>query len=134
MALVTIQSATIPNWQGASDTVALFILVNASFTAATGTIYPATHRDHLPYGGRQSIGAFYLSAACTVSGNNLTIPAIELDSTEDSPDNPSATFSAVLWDTSVGQPIQPFGTFPAFALAPSPTPTSWAVIFEAETL
>ena len=129
---ITISSVTIPNWQGTSDSVSLLIYINGAFTAETGTLYPLTVSTGLPYGGHQSVGTFYQSFPCTVSSGTLTIPSITIDSTTDSPDNPAATYSAVLWDTTVGIPIQMFGTLAAWSLNSSPTSTTWAAIFTAE--
>jgi hypothetical protein len=72
-------------------------------------------------------GDFYIQSACTVSGNTLTIPAISLDSTTDSPDNPSARYSAFLVDTSTGDTIQAFGS--SFSLSPDSASTTWPAIF-----
>jgi hypothetical protein len=126
MALITIASVTIPGWQGNSSGVDLRIYTNESFTAATGTLYPQSVRQNLA-----SLGTFFQSSVCTVSGGSLTVPAITIDSTTDSPDNPDATYSAVLWDTTTNLPLQNFGTFASFALAPTPTSTTWAAIFTA---
>lgn len=146
MAQITIASVSIPNWQGANNGIALFIYVNSAFTSAGGTLYPATVERNLPYSGRVSSGTFYLSYPCTTAvssppsgtGEELTIPAITLDSSSDSPDNPGATYSAVLWDTANGCPVQQFGTTARWSLDPSygspvSTSTTWAEIFSTET-
>src|ERR1017187_6132181 len=125
MALITIASVTISGWQGNSTGVVLRVYTNASFTAATGTLYPKSNTL-----APQSIGTFFQSYGCTVSSGCLVIPAVIIDSTTDSVDNPDATFSAVLWDSESGQQIQPF--FSQFALNPSPTSTTWAAIFASE--
>ena len=127
MPLITIASVTIPGWQGNTAGVSLRIYANAPFTAESGTIYPQSVMTN-PI----SLGTFFQSYACTVASGALTIPAVELDSTVDSPDNPDATYSAVLWDGASGQPIQQFGTRSQFTLSPSPTSTTWAAIFTAE--
>lgn len=127
MPQITIASATIPGWQGNTSGVQLRIYANQSFTASSGTLYPQSNAN-----APASLGTFFQVYPCTVSGGGLVIPAVTLDSTTDSPDNPDATFSAVLFDTQSGKQIQPFGTFPSFPLNPTPTSTTWAAIFSAE--
>ena len=127
MASITIASVTIPGWQGNTSGVTLRIYANQSFTAASSTLYPKSIVCVNPIPG-----TFFQSYACSVSGGSLIVPAVTLDSTVDSPDNPNATFSAVLFDSLSGKQIQSFGTFAAFSLNPSPTPTTWAAIFAAE--
>jgi hypothetical protein len=135
MASISISSVTISGWQGNVSGVQLLIYTNQSFTAASGNIYPQSIRC-----SPASLGTFYQSYACVVTpvGSSpptlatITIPEVVLDSTVDSPDNPNATFSAVLWDSISGKQIQTFGTFSSFALNPSPTSTTWAAIFTAE--
>src|SRR5882762_6728165 len=114
MPLITISTATIPGWSGNTSGVALRIYTNADFTAQTGTIYPKS----IPANG--SLGTFFQSYACAVSGGSLTIPIVTLDSTVDSPDNPGASYAAMLWDTTTGKAIQPFGTFSKFSLLATP--------------
>jgi hypothetical protein len=126
MASIQIQSANISGWQGNSVGVQLRIYTNSSFTATSGNLYPQTVPNPA------SLGSFYQVYSCTVSGSTLTLPAVNLDSTTDSIDNPSATFSAVLWDSVSGKQIQQFGTESTFALAPSPTTTSWGNVFIAD--
>lgn len=128
MALVTIASATIPGWQGNTSGIVLRIYTNASFTAESGTLYPQSVRTN-----SASLGTFFQSYGCTVANGALTIPQIEIDSTADSPDNPDATYSAVLWDTTSGQPVQNFGTLASWQLTPSPTSTTWATIFTGQS-
>ncbi len=129
MPSITISSIAIPNWQGNASGISLYIYVNSSFTAESGTAYPATVQSHLPHSGLASVGTFFLSFPCTVSGTTLTTPSVTLDSTLDSPDNPNATYSAVLWDTVAGQPIQTFGTASEFVVPASPTTTTWEALF-----
>jgi hypothetical protein len=127
MASITIASVTIPGWQGNSSGVQLRIYTNQSFTAASGTIYPKSVTL-----APSSLGTFFQSYTCSVSAGSLIIPAVTLDSTVDSPDNPNASYSAVLFDSQSGKQIQSFGTFAAFSLNPSPTSTTWAAIFTAD--
>jgi len=127
MSLITITSITIPGWQGNTTGVSLRIYANSAFTAESGTIYPQTVLSN-----SASLGTFFQSYACTVSSGSLVIPEIEIDSTTDSPDNPSATYSAVLFDSTSGTPIQHIGSQCQFSLSPSPTSTTWAAIFATE--
>jgi hypothetical protein len=126
MAQITIASTSIPGWQGSSSGITLHIYTNAAFAAASGTLYPQTILSNAA-----SLGTFFLSFACTVSGGALVIPAITIDSTTDALDNPAATYTAVVWDTNAGMAVQPIGTF---YLLPSPTSTTWAAIFAAEAV
>jgi hypothetical protein len=129
MAVITIATITVPGWRGNQTGVSLRIYANADFTAEAGTFYPRSCIDN-----PASLGMFYTSVPCTFNGTNsgLVIPQIFLDSTTDSPDNPSATYSAVIWDGISGKKVQHFGTFTSFILAPSPTSTTWAAIFSLE--
>lgn len=127
MPLITIASVTVPGWQGNTSGVSLRIYANASFTAESGTLYPRS-----VLANPASLGTFFQSIACTVSDGALTIPEVQIDSTVDSPDNPDVTYSAVLFDSSSGKPIQSFGTDSQFTVSPSPTSTTWAAIFTAE--
>src|ERR1700761_6637248 len=105
MPLITITTVTIPGWQGNTTGVSLRIYVNGSFTSQSGTIYPQSVLTN-----PSSRGTFFQSFACTVTSGALTIPEVQLDSTVDSPDNPDATYSAVLWDGTSGMQIQSFAT------------------------
>jgi hypothetical protein len=127
MASISIASVTISGWQGNTSGVQLLIYTNQSFTSASGNIYPQSIRC-----APASLGTFYQTYTCTVSSGSLVIPAVTLDSTTDSPDNPDATFSAVLFDSTSGKQIQTFGTFSSFSLDPSPASTTWAAIFTSE--
>ena len=126
MPLITIASVTVPNWQGSASGVSLRVYANQSFTAQSGNIVPKSVLSNLA-----SLGTFFDSTACTVSAGSLTIPAVTLESTVDSPDEPGATYSAVLWDGASGQPIQTFGTQGSFPVQSTPTNTTWAAIFSA---
>ena len=128
MANVTIATISVPGWQGNSSGVSLRIYVNSSFTDAGGVLHQATAPGNL---GTASLGTFFATFPCTASSGSLVIPAIPLASTTDSPDNPDATYSAVLWDEASGKQIQPFGTFPSFSISPV-TSTTWPAIFAAE--
>jgi hypothetical protein len=128
MPSIAIAAVTIPNWSGNTSGISLRVYNNQNFLAQSGTLYPATVQNNLKAAG---LGTFFQSFACTVASGALTIPALALDSTADSPDNPAATYSAVFWDGASGQPIQPFGSAAAFSLSPAPTSTTWAAIFTA---
>lgn len=129
MPSISIASVTIPGWQGNTSGVSLRVYATDPFTAESGTIYPES-----VLANPASLGTFFQSYACTVTSGELVIPAVTLDSTTDSPDNPNATYAAVLWDGASGLPIQQFGTFPEFGIPPSPTSTTWAAIFAAEAI
>ena len=126
MAAITISSTALNGWQGNSTGVQLRIYTNSAFTASSGNVYPITQLTN-----PASLGQFYQAFNCTVSGTTMTIPSISLDSTSDSPDNPNATYSAVLFDSQSGQAIQSFGTTTQFTLLPTPTTTTWGAIFAA---
>jgi len=126
MASITISNIAIPNWQGNTQGVQLRVFTNGSFTASNGNVNPATFQSN-----PASLGTFFRTYTCSVSGSTLTVPTVTLDSTTDSIDNPSASYSAVLFDTNSGKPIQPFGTYTSFSLSPSPTSTTWGNIFAA---
>ena len=127
MAEVTIASETVPNWQGNTTGVTLRIYCNSDFTASDGTFVPKSIRSNWA-----GLGTFYESGACTVSSGSLVIPAVTLESTTDSLDNPTTTYSAVLWDSISGLPIQNFGTYACWSLASTPTSTTWGAVFVAE--
>jgi len=126
MASITIGNIAISGWQGNTNGVQLRIYTNGSFTATGGNLHPATVQDN-----PASLGTFFQTYTCTVSGSTLTVPTVTLDSTTDSPDNPSASYSAIFFDTSSGKQIQQFGTYSSFSISPSPTSTTWGNIFAA---
>jgi len=129
MAVISIASLTVPDWQGSASGVTLRIYNNDSFTTPGNTFHP---KSVVPTPNRPTAGTFYKELTCTVSSGVLTIPSFTIDSTTDSTDNPGATYSAALWDSQSGTPIQTFGTFAVFSINPSPTSTTWAAIFAAE--
>jgi hypothetical protein len=100
---------------------------NSAFTAQSGTFYPQSVLSN-----PASLGTFFQSYVCTVASGALTIPAVTLDSTQDSLDNPDASYSAVLWDNTSGKQIQGLGTWGSFTVPPTPTSTTWAAIFAAK--
>jgi len=125
MASITITGQTIANWFGNTTGIQIRVFVNSSFTANGGSHHPMTVQSN-----PASLGTFLAAVAdCTVSGTNLTIPSILLDSTTDSVDNPNASYSAVLFDTNSGKQIQSFGTYSTFTVTPTPTTTTWGNIF-----
>jgi hypothetical protein len=89
---VTVGATTTPWRWGTASTAYLLVYANAGFT-------PSTPRsvDYVRAGARGS-GNYYLAVACTVTGGTLTIPAFQIESTDDSPDNPKATYTFVLAD------------------------------------
>lgn len=127
MASITIASTTVNNWQGPTAGVVLNVYVNSSFAAASGNLYPQSVPSN-----PASLGTFYLSVPCTVSGNVLTIPTLTLDSTTDSTDNSSARYSAVFFDTLSQKAIQTFGQFGNFLVPATPTSTSWPTLAVAQ--
>jgi hypothetical protein len=127
MPLITIASVDIAGWQGNASGISLRIYANQSFTAQSGDIIPRS-----VLANPASLGTFFKSVACTVASGVLTIPAVTLDSTVDSTDNPDATYSAVFWDGTSNLPIQTFGHRGQFPVPVSPTPTTWAALFATE--
>jgi hypothetical protein len=128
MAQVTISSVTLSGWSGLTTGVALYVFCDDAFTGSDGAIVPKSVRENVKNG----LGAFYQSLGCTVNQGQLVIPSVTLESTTDSLDNSSATYSAVLWDQNSNQMIQQFGTFPSFPVSPAPVATTWAAIFSSE--
>jgi hypothetical protein len=128
MPLITIAAVTLPDWQGNATGISLLIYTNSEFTAQSGTIHAKSVRSNLA-----SLGTFFKSVPCTVDGTgDLVIPQLQLDSTVDSPDNPGATYSAVIFDATSGKPVQPFGTKECFEVPADPADTTWATIFTGE--
>lgn len=131
MASLNIATISIAGWQGNASGVSLRIYANSDFTDAAGGFHPRTVPANL---ATPSVGAFFQSIECTFSNGALVIPAVTLESTTDSPDNPDATYSAVLWDDASGKQIQKFGTFGSFAVPPALASLTWAAIFTAATV
>jgi hypothetical protein len=126
MASITIAAAAIYNWQLGSD-VQLRIYALESFYAADGFEVAAGN----PSEDADASSNFYGVVACTVSGSQLNIPSFTLESTTDSPTNPSARYGAYFY-TLEGQRIGPFGEFASFSLPSTPTSTTWGAIEEAQ--
>ncbi|HEY2467981.1 MAG TPA: hypothetical protein VGI45_09065 [Terracidiphilus sp.] len=126
MASITISNISLSSWQGNTFGVQLRIYTNGNFTANGGNLHQATIQSN-----PASLSTFFDVYNCTYSSGSLFVPAVTLDSTTDSPDNPSASYSAVLFDTNSGKQIQQFGTYNSFQLSPSPTTTTWGNIFAA---
>ena len=126
MALISIASTTIPNWNVGSD-VQLRIYPLQSFVAADGTIISAG----IPSEDTSQNENFYLLVDCTLVGTSLTIAACTLESTTDSQDNPSAEYGAYFFTTE-GQRICAFAEYAAFSLPASPTSTTWSAIAVAQ--
>lgn len=124
MAIVSIAATQLANWQGNSSGVALRIYANQSFTASDGTLVQRSRLEN-----PASLGTFFFAVACTVQSGELIVPAVQIEPTTDSTDHPDATYSAVLWDSTSGKPIQRFGSADSFAVAPGVT--TWSQIFAA---
>jgi hypothetical protein len=129
MPMITIGAVTLEDWHGNAAGIELVIYTNADFTAKSGKIHPKSLQSN-----PASLGSFYKAVACTVDDQaaTLTIPQVQLDSTVDSPDNPGATYSAVIFDTASGKPVQAFGTKASFTVSDDPANTTWATIFTGE--
>ena len=129
MPMITIAAVTLQDWQGNASGISLLIYTNADFTAQSGNIHPKSAQSN-----PASLGTFYKSVPCTADDQaaTLAIPQVQLDSTVDSPDNPGATYSAVIFDTVSGKPVQAFGTKESFDVPADPVNTSWATIFTGE--
>ena len=119
---VTIAATAVPNWQRDNDVV-LRIYALASFVAADGTeiVGGDTSMDS------SSNSNWFQSLACTITNNQMHIPAVTLPSTTDSVDNPQAAYCALLFTTE-GDLISPYGQFVRFVLPPLPASTTWAAI------
>ena len=128
MAQVTISSVTLSGWSGPTTGVALYIFANDAFTGSDGTLVQKT----VPKNVTSGLGTFFGSYSCSASNGALTIPQVQINSTDDSVDNPGATYSAVLWDQNSNQPIQTFGTLSTFVVPPSPVNTTWSALFTSE--
>jgi len=127
MPLITIAATNLNDWQGNTSGIFLLIYTNDDFTAQSGAIHPKSVREN-----PLSLGTFFHSVPCTVASGVLQIPQVQLDSTEDSPDNPGATYSAAIWDSASGKTVQSFGTKPSFTVPAAPASTSWSTIFTGE--
>lgn len=122
---VTIQAATLDNWQHAGTAAKLRIFALRTFKSAeglivTGAVNPATD--------------WYREINCTVGSRTdgtgatirtLSIPALELPSTTDS-DAPDVRYYA-LWADDAGRALQQWFGFEYFSL-PATSPTTWAAI------
>jgi len=86
-ATVTVNSVT-ANWSYGGTTARLKIYADVKFQTAGGAIV-------LP--GQAGLGNVYKEIVCTVSGNTLTIPSFQIDSTTDSTVT-AATYTFILFD------------------------------------
>ncbi len=85
---VTVEAQNTPDvWRLGGSTASLRISANQPFDTIDGQYIPK---------GRSASNDFYLEVDCTIVGNVLLIPAFEIDSTEDSPTNPAADYTATL--------------------------------------
>lgn len=97
-----VNSPTIYRWPG--STAFLRIYCNSAFFNSTGAF--------IGQGNAASVNSYYLQVLCTVVGNVLYIPSFQIDSTTDSPTNPAATYTAVLFTSNgarVGNFLANFG-------------------------
>lgn len=115
MATVTIASRSINGWHRPGAYLRIYVF--RSFKSADGKLVPQVWR-----------GKPYLAAEfqCSVSGDVLTIPAIELESTEDSDDR-SARYQAAFTDQDKRE-LDWWYEFREFKLPATPTSTTWAAI------
>jgi hypothetical protein len=122
MALISIASISIPNWDLTSD-VELRVYPLQSFIAADGSMIAAG----IPSEDSSQNDNFFQRVPCTLTGTTLAIAACALESTTDSQDNPSAQYGAYFF-TSEGQRLGTFAEFATFSLPPAPTSTTWNAI------
>ena len=91
MTNVLIAGQSFPGYNYGGTTAKIRIYPSEKFTASDGTIV----------GGATLLGnttGFFFTLNCTVANNVLTSPSISLPSTTDSMDEPSVTYTAVLFD------------------------------------
>lgn len=93
MSAITVSATAHPNYHGGGATATVKIFCDRSFLASDGTRV---------WKSRLGGPVWYLIIPCTVAGTTLNIPSFTIDSTEDS-DNPKATFSALLYNSSGNQ-------------------------------
>jgi hypothetical protein len=87
---VTVSSKALTNWRYGGTTAKLRIVLNQRIVTSDGEI-------RMP--GSINAGTWYKDVTCTVSGTTLTVPQIQyLDSTVNS-DTPTATYTAVFFDS-----------------------------------
>lgn len=88
---ITVSSYSVPNWQyGAPASVRIY--VNSTFIDSAGILHVAQATGGLN---------FYQSLTCSVSGTTVTLPSFTIASTTDSPTNPSATYSFILYSGTI---------------------------------
>jgi hypothetical protein len=126
MAVISIASATLANWELSNDVV-LRIYALESFVSADGDLNAAG----VPSQDATQNNNFFEQVTCTLSGTTLTIAACTLESTTDSLDNPSAKYGAYFF-TNEGQNLGAFGEFACFMLPAAPTSTTWEAIAVAQ--
>ncbi len=115
MSKVIVEAQISPSyWKLPGTTAKLRIRANESFDTYEGLYVPAS-----------SNGQLYLEVPCTVIGEELLIPSFEIDSTEDSPTNPHATYTAQLF-TERKKALEP--EFFANFRVPPTVNTSWTTL------
>jgi hypothetical protein len=115
MSQVTIEEYVQRDFQG-GDNIVLRIYALNSFLTSDSQLVQA---------GAPGSTFFYKEVVCSLSGTDLTIPELVLDSTTDSLSvPPAAQYSAWFHKTS-GDAVAPFGSFTSFVLTPTPSPTTW---------
>ena len=124
------------------------LTISTAYAGATGsvtaTVYPfvllrfysskawITSDSQIIQAGTPDSGAWYRQYACSVISSTLYIPAVTLPSTADalSVQDRNARWMARIYHASGGF-IQAYGCFENFALAASPTSTTWAALCQA---
>jgi hypothetical protein len=126
MPVITIAAVTLNNWQQSSD-VQLRIYALESFIDSAGNLINAGN----PTEDESVSGNWFVAAACTLAGTQLTIAQVQLSTTTDS-DNPNALYSAWFFTTE-GERIGPFQEFQTFKLpATLPSNTTWKAVAQAQ--
>lgn len=99
-ATISVQSATVPNWQRTAAPV-LYVFYSDTFTAADGTVV---------VGGSPQRFNVFKKVACSLSAGTVTIPAFTILSTRDGLDKNSVQVSFYFYTTQ-GALISSFGNY-----------------------
>lgn len=125
--LVLLATEAFDNWQGAGATATLRISALTTFTTSAGEVIFGQY-EPMPWFRDVpcTIGSRVDGAGATL--RTLVIPAIELPSTVDSPDNPSARLSFAI----KGQSESEFQALPGFegVLVPADANLTWTELLE----